>query len=465
MKTKTLIIANTAETFRESTLRMRTPEAREHQMRFDQNLGERGLFWAGDNKLVVTSQPVPKEFLRHVQTAMGYRHLEVRWPSEPTLCLSRDVWEDPALFRDLVTYCGHEPVNLIPYTTTAEFLELAERLRQAGAHIQLPESVDRRRLWLRDYLDTKAGFRALGQSLARELKVLRVAPGFVCRDRMQAAQVAAWFLERGESCVVKADQGAGGEGLSVFKPESAEVKTLQDILEVLDANPYLDNDLLVAEKFIAADVSVGGGSPSPDLYVPPPGAGEVEFSCLSAQTLAENGEFIGVEIHPNVLPAPLTLSLRQDSLTIAQVMREMGYVGPFDIDFVMGQDGEVYMVEFNMRRTGGSHGHDAAVHLFGRDYTQRAAVLTANKPVAEAGPISFDTLYESLHDLIYPMGHRHAGLILTNVSLLQYGSFGYILLAPDLKQAYALRAEMSQRIQALIAAKRPSPEQAELLPV
>jgi len=282
---------------------------------------------------------------------------------------------------------------------------------------------------------------------------------------MDAAQVAAWFLERGESCVVKADQGAGGEGLSVFKPD-AEVKTLQDILEVLDANPYLDNDLLVAEQFITADVSVGGGSPSPDLYVPPPGAGEVELACLSAQTLAENGEFIGVEIHSDVLPEKLTLALRQDSLIIAQVMREMGYVGPFDIDFVIGQDGQVYMVEFNMRRTGGSHAHDAASHLFGRDYTKRAVVLTANKPVAEAGPISFDTLYESLRDLIYPMGRRDAGLILTNVSLLKYGSFGYILLAPDLKQAYALRSEMSQRIQDLIAAaKRPSPDQAELLPV
>jgi hypothetical protein len=460
LKTKTLIIANTAETFRESTLRMRTPEAREHQMLFDQNLGERGLFWAGDNKLVVTSQPVPKEFLRHVQTGMGYRHLEVRWPADPTLCLSRDVWEDTALFKDLVAYCGHDPVNLIPYTTTAEFLELAERLREAGAKIELPESVERKMLWLRDYLDTKAGFRALGQSLARQLNVLRVAPGFVCRDRLAAAQVAAWFLERGESCVVKADQGAGGEGLSVFKPEFDQGKTLQDILEVLDANPYLDNDLLVAEQFVAADVSVGGGSPSPDLYVPPPGKGEVELSCLSAQTLAENGEFIGVEIHPDVLPEKLTLALRQDSLTIAHVMREMGYVGPFDIDFVIGQDGQVYMVEFNMRRTGGSHGHDAATYLFGKDYTQRAVVLTANKPVAEAGPISFDTLYESLHDLFYPMGHRQAGLILTNVSLLKYGSFGYILLAPDLEQAYALRTEMSQRIQDLIAAKH----QAELLP-
>jgi len=449
MYRRIVIVANSAETFSSNTLRMRTAEARDYQTRYDQSLGERGLLWAGGDKLVVTSQPVSGKFARHIQSAMGYRRLETISPAQPSLYLCRDVWNDLALFKKVVSFCGTAPVDLIPYTTTADFLELAERLQEQGVQVFLPESVNRQTLWLRDYLDTKLGFRMLWQTLSNRLKHFRLPQGFSCRTCPEAAEVVCWFLERGIKCLIKANLGAGGEGLAKFDPGAHTQNNLADVLTILEANPFLDNDLLIVEELITMDPSVAGGSPSIDLCVPPPGQGEPRVLCLSGQMLAVNGEFLGVKVYRDILSDSMTKAIRQDGLCIAHEVARMGYVGPFDIDLVAGEDGNLYAVEMNMRRTGGSHAHDAASYLFGPDYVERVAVLAASKSVTEVGPLSYEALYDCLSDLIHPMGTSKSGLIFTNISLLDYGSFGYIIIAPSREQVHAIQEEIFRRVQSL----------------
>jgi hypothetical protein len=449
MTQKTVVVANTGEAFRHETLQMRTDHAREHQKRFDQSLGERGLFWAGDDKLVITAQPTPKEFLLHVRDVMGYHRLETLNPDRPSLCLSEDIWRERALFREVVAFCGSDPIDLMPFASTVQFLDLVDRLRMAGVQVNLPESPTRANLWVRNHLDTKAGFRSWGLTLSHRLRLFQIPQGFVCRDDAEVADIIHWFLDRRTKCVVKASQGAGGEGLMIFDPAIHSSDTISDTMASLRANPYFRDDQLVVEELVATDPSVAGGSPSVDVYIPPLGQGDPEILCLSGQVLAENGEFIGVEIRHDIVPASLAHAIKEDSLSIARSMAAIGYVGPFDIDLVVAPEGSVYMVEFNMRRTGGSHAIDIGRYLYGPDYASKVTILSANKPLAEGGRISYPALHATLADLVYPMGSRKAGLILTNVSLLNYGSFGYVILAPETHEAYALREEVVSRAQAL----------------
>jgi hypothetical protein len=292
----------------------------------------------------------------------------------------------------------------------------------------------------------------LWQTLSDKLKHFRLPRGFLCRNCQEAAEAVCWFLNRDTKCLVKANLGAGGEGLSRFDPDSRNQSNLADVLTILQANPFLDNDLLIVEELIAMEPLVAGGSPSVDLYVPPLGQGKPRVLCLSGQMLAVDGQFLGVKIHRDILSDSMTRAIRQDSLCIAHEVARLGYVGPFDIDLVAGKDGDLYAVEMNMRRTGGSHAHDAASHLFGSDYVKRVAVLAASKSVAGEYLLLFDVLYELVSDLLYPTDGL-SGLVFTNVSLLNHGAFGYIIFAPSVRQVDAIYEKVSGRIESLVAAK------------
>jgi hypothetical protein len=452
MTKKTVVVANTGEAFAHETLQMRSAQARRHQMLFDQSLGERGLLWAGDHKLVVTAQPVPDRFLKHIRNALGYRTLEALCPTCPSLSLAEDIWSDKELFSAILAFCGSDPVDLIPFAGTVQFLELADRLRASGARIDLPESTTRQNLWVRDYLDSKAGFRLWASTVVNQLEILKLPQGYICRNYDEAAAVIYWFLDRDTRCLVKASRGAGGEGLTTFDPAMQPSLTIKEIAELLRSNPYFTDDLLIVEELITADRSIAGGSPSVDIFIPQFSRGEPDVLCLSGQLLTESGGFIGIEIRDDILLPVLAEKIRRDSLRIAHHMRQMGYVGPFDIDLIAAQDGSLYMVEFNMRRTGGSHAIDVGRHLYGPDFASRVTILSANKPLTELRSLSYNDLELLLSDLFYPMGDCGAGLILTNISLLEYGSFGYLILAPEREQAYAIRDEMSAWVNRLVPA-------------
>ncbi len=59
---------------------------------------------------------------------------------------------------------------------------------------------------------------------------------------------------------------------------------------------------------------------------------------------------------------------RDSGMIFARRLQQMGYVGHFDLDTVVDDAGRVYLLEINPRRTGGTHVHEFAEHVFGADY-------------------------------------------------------------------------------------------------
>jgi len=423
---------NNLETFYPFLQRSNDPEIFEKR----KYRGDRGLFWLGPSKILFTTAPAPGA--RDVCDRWGYQQTDLVFPHSATHQLSLDIARDPELVQRIVDYAGPKrAIRLIPYATTKEFFQLADLLtREHGLTIHLPESPQRDALWLRNYVDTKAGFRSLVEH--RLGSEARLPQGFACRNVAQAAEVVTWFLRRGKPCVVKADRGESGIGHLVFDTGAAPESS---VMERLQEDAFLSDDIVVVEEFVPSN---DGSSPSLEFYVPPLGEGEPHVTYLSGQIFEEFGRFAGVLIGREMARSPWYPQLEKNGLKVARELQAAGYAGNFDLDCVVDNNGNLWYVEINARRTGGTYVHEFACSTFGSDYLSQIVLLSSNTIRCE-GIYETDQLFAALEDLLLPPGGNR-GLVITVTSTLQAGEFAGIFIAPNETDALKLRGEVLARL-------------------
>jgi hypothetical protein len=400
--------------------------------------GDRGLFWLGQSKLVFATASTPPGV--SVWADWGYSGTELLAPDAPTHQLSLDILREPGLVNRIVEYAGSKKsIQLVPYATTAEFLELAETLqREYGLTVLLPESPSRENLWLRNYIDTKSGFRQLVSQWIDDGQSLPL--GVVCGKLEQAAEVVTWFNSQGKNCVVKADRGESGLGHRIFNGRRLN---RQDVLKELQANPFFHDDMVLVEERIRSSAEL---SPSLELFVPPLGQGAPEITYLSRQLFEQFGRFAGVLVSRSLTAASWYPALVRSGLTIASRLQAMGYVGHFDLDAIVDDAGHLYLLELNARRTGGTYVHEFARFTFGPNYLDRIALLCNNSIIS--GIIrDVETLKDVIGDLWFRNG-SDTGIVVTVTSTLPRGEFGCILIAPDENDVLALKQKLLDRIEA-----------------
>jgi hypothetical protein len=256
-----------------------------------------------------------------------------------------------------------------------------------------------------------------------------------------------WFLERGLSCVVKADSGESGIGHAIFTPDPARK---EPVIQALQANPFLRDDLILVEQLIPSEKQL---SPSLEFFVPPSGAGSPEVTYLSAQCFSNFGRFAGVMISRSLEQADWYPQLHRSGMRLAAALQDMGYVGHFDLDAVVDDHGRLYLLEINARRTGGTYVHEFACHTFGPDYLQRVALLSQNA-LPCAGIHQLEGLLERLSGLLFPDYGPGSGVVITVTSTLPNGEFGCILAAPD-------EAGLDRLNEILLARLQPGPAEGE----
>jgi len=124
----------------------------------------------------------------------------------------------------------------------------------------------------------------------------------------------------------------------------------------------------------------------------------------------------------------------------------VGYVGHFDLDTVVDDNGRLFLLEVNSRRTGGTHVHEFARFAFGPDYLERVVLLSHD--AMSSGPFrQFDALQAAIGDLTYPMRGEQRGVVVTVTSALAAGEFGCIIVAASAAEALALQQELAGRVQ------------------
>ncbi len=434
-----VVVCNISETFFEFLNRAPQAEARARLIQGEQYRGDRALLWLGDPKLVLVSFPVPHA--EYLCRTLGYPGTQYAAPANPSPWLSLDIMREPALMNRLVEYAGPDRVvQLVPYATTRPFLQLAETLRSDyGLTVLLPESPAPDCLWVRDYIDTKTGFRVLVSRWLPDADTL-LPRGVVCQTRTMAAAVVQWFIVNKCRCIVKADLGENGIGNYVW-PETWAAPDA--ILRELQGNPFWQDDWVTVEELIVSPTML---SPSLELFVPPPELGVPFITYLSQQLFMEFGDFCGVLVSRELLEQPWYPRLAESGLRIAARLQALGYVGHFDLDAIVDESDRVFLLEINSRRTGGTHVHELAQHLWGPRYLDEVVLLSHD--TMDSGVITDpDKLLETVGDLLYPMPHEQRGVILTVTSSLSAAhEFGCIIVAASVQEAVTLQQTLMARI-------------------
>ena len=441
-----VIVCNISETFFDFLSLAENSTVEAQLIRGEQYRGDRALIWVGDPKLVFVSLPVPNGEALCQQ--LGYRHTRYAVPAEPTAWLSLDILREPALMDQLLAYAGEKrTLQIIPYATTRQFYQLIETLRtDHGLTVIVPETPEPETFWLRDYMDTKAGFRALAARWLPNADEL-LPEGYVCETLETAAEVVYWFGLRQEICIVKANIGENGLGNLVVRP--GDFDSVAAILEHLHHNSFMRNLPLTVEAYVQADKLI---SPSLEVFVPPLSQGDPYITYVSDQVFQGFGDFCGVLVSRDLLTAPWYKTLADSGLLIAKRLQELQYVGHFDMDAVVNDEGQAFLVEINPRRTGGSHVHDFAQFFFGPDYLDKVALLSDD--TLKSGPITDITeLLSEISDLLYPIQGRQRGAIVTVSSALENHEFGCIFIGPTQADVVALQQQMIDRMAQLDQAK------------
>ena len=236
-------------------------------------------------------------------------------------------------------------IQLIPYASTPEFMRLVQILREDYAlNLLLPETPDEKNFWVRNYIDTKSGFRALVSRWLPNAESLLVQ-GYDCPDVGQAAEIASWFLGKKRTCVAKSDIGESGLGHTILSPDgdTSEVAIRQKLSE----NPYLASGVIIVEEYVHSSRNL---SPSLEFIVPR--SGEARITYLSDQLFLDDfGSSCGVLISKTSQHATWYETFAEAGLCVARNLQQLGYVGHFDLDAIVDDDDHIHLLEVNARRT------------------------------------------------------------------------------------------------------------------
>ena len=437
----TVVISNFAEAHVDFLGRCADPREREELISSEAYHADRTLLWAGDPKLVIVSYEIAHADL--ICKRLNFQSTIHAYPQIPTHFLSRDILRETQLLNKIVKYAGEKRlVQLIPYATTPEFLELVDVLRnEHQLDVRTPESPEKKDFWLRDYVDTKAGYRILASTWLADADDL-LPFGVACYNLDQALRVAESFSSRNISCVLKADTGESGIGTFIIHPHKGELD--QEIKQGLLTDPYFRSELIVVEEFISAREQL---SPSLEISVPKLGEGIPEITYISKQLFLKFGDFCGIQVDKSLYEAAWYPRLESSGLILANQLQALGYVGHFDIDCIVRDDGHLYMLEINARRTGGTHVHDFAKHFYGDDYIDKASFISYE--AMNSGAITDPgVLVEVLQDYLLPIkGDERFGLIITITRALHNHRFGCIAVAHTAQEAIQLQQDVLAHIQ------------------
>jgi phosphoribosylglycinamide formyltransferase 2 len=180
-----------------------------------------------------------------------------------------------------------------------------------------------------------------------------------------------------------------------------------------------------------------------EAYVP--AQGEPYITYVSDQLFQGFGDFCGVLVSRELQDTPWYEPLVASGTIIAQRLQEMGYVGLFDLDTVVNDEGRVYLLEVNPRRTGGTHVHEFAAHVFGDDYLKKVALLS-NDTLSSGKIADFDELLSVVRSFEYPMNGEQRGIFITVTSALEAHEFGCIIVGANRAEVVEIQRQLQARI-------------------
>lgn len=370
---------------------------------------------------------------------MSFENVQNLYPQNVDISLTDAIIKDDKLLLMLCEAIKNNPgVKLSPYCITKKFILLSEYLKKKGLEFAVEEMPNLSSVWTIDYLDSKIGSRM--EMLKIKELCGNVPESIICKTEAEVIAVAQWFFENNRSSAIKANYGESGWGTIFIKKEN--FKNNDDIAKFikneLRSDSIWKNELVIVEEFIEQSKNSSCISPSVELFLSENGY-NITYVC--DQIMGDNGEFLGVALGDEVIDEGILRKLREISLIIGKRFWEIGYRGYFDIDFILSKDNTPYIIETNMRRTGGTHVFDAVRNIFGERWEKKAFAMSQDNFIYGDDKLSENKIMDKISKVLYPIGGDKKGVIVSIINKWD-PSFGFIVLGESKKEALEIHNKM-----------------------
>lgn len=414
---KEIFIANTAETFADLLEQTELDNAnQQNRAQQEIDLSQRGQFWGGDNKIIVTPTPIPEALLKHNIEKIGYKNIKNLWPKDPDIRLCNSILNDPVLIEVLIqVFQSNKNVKLSSYSVTDDYLNLLRFLERkiAGWHItNMPKMTNP--LDLVRKIDSKNGFRKIVANLFLRENI-KLPRGYICKTENDITKAISFFLNADIGFVIKVHNGESGWGVKIIDNDAVQKLTedkVKDWLrELFESDPIWKFAPYIVEEFIPVDKTIGGGFLSAEGHITDEGF-VFDYNC--GQEVTKDGFFEGVVLSNDIIPDSVNTSMRIGMEAIGNELYSKGYRGVFDVDFAAGKDGNLYILESNARITGGTHVYNIMSYL---GISENNAYVISNDSFRYNMPTQKpEELLARLSNILYHIKDQKRGLIVSFVS-------------------------------------------------
>ncbi len=435
---KEIFIANTAETFTNLLEQIALGNAgQQDRIQQEIDLSQRAQFWGGDDKIIITPNPIPNTLLKHNIERVGYKNVRNLWPKSFDIRLCKSILDDPELIEILIQiFQSSQGVKVSSYSVTDNYINLLRFLegRTTGWQVTNMPRITNPSDLVR-IIDSKNGFRKIVANLFPRVNI-KLPRGFTCKTEVDVAEAISLFLNLGKGFVIKVHNGESGWGVKIMDNDAVQKFTQSEagdwLHKLFQSDPIWNFAPYVVEEFIPTDKIIGGGFPSGEGHITDEGF-VFDYNC--GQEVTKDGSFEGVVLSNDIIPDSVNTSMRIGMDTIGKELYSKGYRGIFDVDFAAGQDGNLYVLESNARMTGGTHTYNIISHL--GIYGNNAYVISNDSFRYNIPTQKSEKLLARLSDVLYPIQYQKRGLIISFVSSNR-PVIGIIMIGQNKKDALSL---------------------------
>lgn len=443
----TVYIFNMSEDVWPFICSMADPKAIQQEIEENAHLGDRDLFSISpeDHVLLVGSEAVSDEFLAYYQSCVGPKDVRHIVPKHHSGQICRDILDDEEVLKEIIAASNStKQLTLVSYTASTEFYQLVWYLRNQGLLVVTPESPEEEDAWTVNFYGSKSGIRQLAQQSRAVEPDFVMADGLISMGIVDTARIAAKKYLKEHGVVLKTNKGHSGAGLLIFRPGDLPedfVSCEIALLKYLKKDPYWEKFPIVIEEYIQSSL-IGGGFPSVEFKILK--SGKIEYLYFCGMRLTPAGVFQGVEIHNSVFSDRVGAQMVDTGFFVAERYAAAGYRGYFDIDFIAGKNGTLYVTESNVRRTGGTHVYSTALRLFGRDFMYLTYILSNNNYPLPSGAAfsSFTSVVKKLDPVLFNKQTREGVIIVSENILLKQHALAYVVFGNSKKRAVEIEEQM-----------------------
>lgn len=412
----------------------------------DNCLADRSIFSCDDDTILITALPLDHQFKQDTEQILNLKNFINLSPMQNTISLCRDVEEDKELFKKLIDLIKAQNGNteIYAYSNTPEFCGLVAELRERGCIFTTPEMPEKEFYWTQSFLDSKGGFRQIVQMISGWEKAVKMPWGIICAKPTEARKIGLVLFSQGKGFVVKTNWGQCGEGLLIIRHNNG-YKDYQEVSEFLKnefkKEDYWERAPLVVEEFIPPNHVIGGGAPNVEGFIDEQGNVKLLYSC--GMRMTRQGNFQGVEIGHEVFSEDVDRKIRRITRAIGEAFSDFGYRGFFEVDMQAAMNGEIYCLESNMRRTGGTHVFQGMQRLFKEEFNKKHFVSNNWFEHSALKKMDYAKLRETLQSIWFNESQR-TGFLPTVVSSFNTGHMGYIVVGNNKKETDEIEEKLKQ---------------------